>query len=219
MKISLRLSTFFLCLSIVLMTSRLTFAVKPIDRLLEDAMAATTKEIADEKLDQAEDYLDKTSRMDDIERDFLRADIKQIRGRIYMTWARNLADANKQNEAYDLLLRVSDDYEKLVERCEDKAGQTAKRQGNLRGQREILRKSEQNTLRARYKWAWAEYYVADASDTAVRQGRFNSALKKFSEFTTDGDPNQIYIARCLNGQAHCLHELKRYSEIVKLLDS
>ena len=217
MRFSLRSSTIFLCLLMVPIISRSTFAVRAIDKLIEEAMAATTKEIADEKLDQADDYLDKT-RMDDIERDFLRADIKQIRGRIYMTWARNLGDANKQNEAYDLLLRVSDDYEKLVERCEDKAGQSARRQGNLRGQRELLRKSEQNTQRARYKWAWAEYYVADASDTAERQTRFNKALDKFNEFTADGDPNQIYIARCFSGQAHCLYELKRYSEIVKLLD-
>jgi hypothetical protein len=181
-------------------------------------MAASTKELADERLNEADKLLDKARRMDEIERDFMRADIKQVRGRIHMTWARNLKDAKKQKEAYALLLNVSDDYEKLFERCKDKAEQSAKRQGNWRGQRERLRKSEQNTIRARYKWAWAEYYVAEASDAEMRRVRFNKALEKFNEFTADGDPNQVYIARCFNAQAHCLYELRRYSEIVKILD-
>ncbi len=225
MRLSLRLSTVLLCLLIVPMTSRPAFARTSVDRLrrsvdklIEEARAATTEELADEKLNEADRLLDKARRIDEIERAFARADVKQIRGRIHMTWARNLGHTREQGEAYDLLRSVSDDYEKLVERCEDKAEQSSRRQRNVRGQRERLPISEQNTIRARYKWAWAEYYVAEASDAETRRARFNKALEKFNEFTADGDPNQVYIARCFNSKAHCLYELERYSEIVKLLD-
>jgi tetratricopeptide (TPR) repeat protein len=216
-----RPSAFGFGLLLTLTISQLTSAAtveEMVNKLLDEALTATTMDIADQKLDEADKLLNKAKRMDELERDFLYADINQTRGRIRMAWAKHRRDINMLNNAYGLLLSVSDDYENLIKRCEDKADQSTQRRRNLPTESRRLQEIEGNKIRAKYKWAWAEYYVADTSDTNVREARFNSALEKFSEFTEEGDPNQPYIADCFIGRAQCLYELKRYPEIIELLD-
>lgn len=222
MKVSFWLSTFGFGLLLTLITSQLTSVAavpKRIITRLEEAMSATTMDVVDEKLDEADKWINKARGIDEIERDFIIAHIKQIRGRIYMTRGQHLKDINIRDKGYDWLRLASDDYERLVQKCEERPNQSRKRRKNLPSDSKRLQKIERDLILAKYKWAWAEYYVADASDQQTdRKNRFNSALEKFREFTEEGDPNKPLIADCFICQAQCLYELEDYSEIVELLD-
>jgi hypothetical protein len=224
-----RLSTFGFGLLLTLITSQLTSAAtveERINKLLDEAMTATTMASAEEIITDAENLLNKAykaKRMDEIERDFIQTHIKQIRGRIYIAWGQRLKNINMFNKGYDWLRLASDDYETLIRKCEgkleDKADQSRQRRKNLPSDSKRSQIIERNIILAKYKRAWAEYTVADASDERTdRENRFNSALEKFRQFTEEGDPNQPLIADCFIGQAQCLYALERYSEIVELLD-
>jgi hypothetical protein len=218
--------TFGFGLLLTLITSQLTSAAtveEMINKLLDESMTTTTLASAEEIITNAENLLNKAKRMDEIEHDFIQAHTKQIRGRIYIAWGKRLENINMLNKGYDWLRLASDDYETLIRKCEGKLegkdDQSRRRRQNPPSDSKRSQIIERNIILARYKWAWAEYSVADASDErADRESRFNSALEKFSQFTEEGDPNQLLIADCLIGQAQCLYALERYSEIVELLD-
>ena len=222
MRISFGNSKFCFGLLLVIITSQLTSAAtipQRIISLLNEAMSAKTMDVVEEKLDEADKWINKRRNIDEIERGFIDAHIKQTSGRIYIVWGQNLGDINIRDKGYNRLRLASDDYKRIIQKCEERSDQSRKRRKNLPSDSKRLLAIERNIILAKYKWAWTEYYLADASDQrTVRENRFNSALEKFREFTREGDPNKPLIADCLICQAQCFYELEDYSEIVELLD-
>ncbi len=191
-----------------------------IGRLLEEAVAAPTEELAEKKLSEAEEqYKSARRKLERMELDFLAADLERTRGRIrLMAWQRDENQVARRTEAARHLEQALAVYQRLATEADAQAAQM-----ELRQNRETLEKNKKYqeasgyVSRAHYAMAWVSYNLGLLADEANRSAYFEQAVERFTRFTSGGYRDHPVLADCFLGQALCYYELGRDGQVIELL--
>ena len=180
-------------------------------KLCNEAVASGDVVTASEKMDQAEDLLEKSrGKLDKLEYDFQYNEIMQKRGLVFISlWKSNHKDSTLRKKGRQWLLKVIDNYDRLAKKCEEEADTIEERlsgpklHGNQRYKTVVG-----NISRANYKGAWTRYLLGVSSENPdEREARLNEALNKFLNLTANGYRNDPIVADCFIGRARCLYEM------------
>jgi hypothetical protein len=192
-------------------------------KLCNEAVASGDMVTASEKLDQAEDLLEKSSgKLDKLEYDFQYNEIMQKRGLVCISlWQSNHKDPTLREKGRRWLLKVIDNYDRLAKKCEEDADSIEKRlSGPTLNRNQRYKTVVGNISRANYKSAWTRYLLGISSENPdEREAHLKKALSKFLNLTANGYRNDPIVADCFIGRARCLYELQRYFDVTELLDS
>ena len=192
-----------------------------IDALLAEAAAAPTVKEADAKFTQAEATLEAADESIDVAaRRSVQADIRRARGSRYAeAWRADDKQAALRDQARRVLTLALDDYRKLQKMWEDRADALEQRLGD---EQAVKNREYQEACglssRANYAIAWTLLsYASVLPPGGERESRLQKALEKFLSFTANGYRNHPIVIDCFLGQALCLYELERYSEVPLVL--
>lgn len=191
-----------------------------IGQLLEQAVAASTEELAEQKLSEAEEqYKAARRKLQRMELDFLAADLERTRGRIRLiAWQRDENQTARRAEAAGHLEQALKAYRDLATEAGEQAAEM-----ELRENRQALEKNKKYRelggylSRARYALAWTLYNLGLLTNGADRVALFEQAIEHFERFTSGGYRDHPVVADCFLGQALCHYELGRDDRVIAQL--
>ena len=194
-----------------------------IQKLLDEARAATTRRDADDRLAMAERYLaGQGGLLSALDREFIAADIMQSRGRVELGFLLGPpAPETLRASAERHLIQARDAYARLKGQCEATASQAEQGVDITRPDTvKAYQQAQAYVMKAAYGLAWTEYNLGLVfpPGQADRRAAMRRAVEAFKLLTGSGYRDHPVVSECFLGQALCLYELANYGAASSLLE-